>query len=89
MHCQSSLLLLYHTPNDPMEYGTHIIQTFVIYILLYDRTSKCADINNLQWELQISPTKAALEQRELFVKEATYGVVTVTGTCMAVKQIWY
>ena len=72
-----------------MEYGTHIIQTFVICILLYDRTSKCADINNLQWELQISPTKATLEQRELFVKEATYGVVTVTGTCMAVKQIWY
>ena len=75
MHCQSSLLLLYHTPNDPMEYGIHIIQTFVIYILLYDRTSKCADINNLQWELQISPTKAALEQRELFVKEAMYGVL--------------
>ena len=37
----TALLLLYHIPNDPMEHGTHIIQRFAI--LLYDRTSKCAD----------------------------------------------
>ena len=34
-----------------------------------------------QRELQISPTKAALEQqRELLIREAMYGGVTVRGT---------
>ena len=31
----------YCIPNEPLEHVTHIIQRFVI--LLYDRTSKCAD----------------------------------------------
>ena len=31
----TALLILYYTPNEPMKYVTHIVQS-----LLYDRTSK-------------------------------------------------
>ena len=69
-----ALLTLSHAPSEPTEDVLHI-KRFVI--LLYDRNSKCVDVDKARKKLfakrtavqQIPPTKAALEQH---VRRATY-----------------
>jgi len=70
-----ALLLLSSAPRDIPDDAMRIIERFVI--LLYDRTSKCTDIDKARRKLfarnnnvqLIPPTKAALEE---YVKRAVY-----------------
>ncbi|KAL8576333.1 hypothetical protein ACOMHN_006256 [Nucella lapillus] len=70
-----ALLLLSSAPRDIPDDAMRIIERFVI--LLYDRTSKCTDIDKARGKIfarknnvqLISPTKAALEEH---VKRAVY-----------------
>ncbi len=70
-----ALLLLSSAPRDIPDDAMRIIERFVI--LLYDRTSKCTDIDKARRKLfarknnvqLIPPTKAALEEH---VKRAVY-----------------
>ena len=70
-----AILTVSNAPSEVEEDVMNTIERFVI--LLYDRTSKCADINKARKKLfakktevkQIPPTRAALEQH---VKRAIY-----------------
>jgi len=83
------LLLLSSAPRDIPDDATRIIERFVI--LLYDRISKCTDIDKARRKLfarknnvqLIPPTKAALEEH---VKRAVYQGGHVLGQILLPHQ---